>query len=103
MEDITPAAAYGGSTGGIDILTKSLARRLAQNGITVDAIAPHAIETEMSTEWSEEERTEVVSAIPLGRMCGPEEVTEVALFLVSDGAAFTTGQVLNLNGALLMD
>jgi len=103
MGDITAAPAYGTSKGAINTFTKSLARELAEHHITVNAIAPHAIETEMSAQWSEQKRREVISAIPLGRMGTPEDVAQAALFLVSDAASFITGEILNVNGGALMD
>jgi 3-oxoacyl-[acyl-carrier protein] reductase len=103
MGDITAAPAYGTSKGAIDTLTKSLARQLAEYGIRVNAVAPHAIETDMSAEWSEEKRRSVIDSIPLKRMGTTMEVAEAALFLVSDSAAFITGETLNVNGGYLMD
>ena len=101
--DITAAPAYGTSKGAINAFTKSLARQLAEFGITANAIAPHAIETDMSAQWSAEKRADVIAAIPLRRLGRPEEVAEAALFLVSEGAAFITGEVLDLNGGFFMD
>jgi 3-oxoacyl-[acyl-carrier protein] reductase len=66
-------------------------------------VAPHAIETDMSREWSEEKRRQIVEAIPLKRLGKPEEVAEVVAFLASDGAGFITGQILDVNGGYLMD
>jgi 3-oxoacyl-[acyl-carrier protein] reductase len=103
MGDITASPAYGTSKGAINTLTKSLARQLASYNITVNAIAPHAIETDMSAEWSEEKRRTVVESIPLKRMGKPAEVAEAVLFLVSDGASFITGEILDVNGGYLMD
>ncbi|MBN2553528.1 MAG: SDR family oxidoreductase [Spirochaetales bacterium] len=103
MGDITAAPAYGTSKGAINTFTRSLARQLAEHGITVNGIAPHAIETDMSAEWSEEKRREVIGGIPLKRMGRPEDVAEAALFLVSEAASFITGEVLNVNGGALMD
>jgi 3-oxoacyl-[acyl-carrier protein] reductase len=103
MGDLTASPAYGTSKGALNTLTKSLARQLAGYGITVNAVAPHAIETDMSAEWSEEKRREVVAGIPLGRLGRPEEVAEAVLFLVSDGASFITGEILDVNGGALMD
>jgi 3-oxoacyl-[acyl-carrier protein] reductase len=103
MGDITASPVYGTSKGAINTLTKSLARQLAEYHITVNAIAPHAIETDMSAEWSEEKRREVVSAIPLRRMGRPEDVAEAAVFLVSEAASFITGEILDVNGGALMD
>jgi len=101
--DIASAPSYGASKGAINAFTKSLARELAPYGINVNAIAPHAIETEMSTEWSEEKRCQIISQIPLGRLGRSEEVAEAVVFLVSDGAAFITGEILDVNGGYLMD
>lgn len=103
MGDITASPVYGTSKGAITTLTKSLARQLAPYGIRVNAVAPHAIETDMSAEWSEEKRRTVIDAIPLKRMGTAREVAEAALFLVSEGAAFITGETLNVNGGFLMD
>jgi 3-oxoacyl-[acyl-carrier protein] reductase len=69
----------------------------------VNAVAPHAIETDMSREWSEEKRRQIVEAIPMKRLGKPEEVAEVVAFLASDGAGFITGQILDVNGGYLMD
>jgi 3-oxoacyl-[acyl-carrier protein] reductase len=101
--DITAAPAYGTSKGGINAFTKSLARQLAPYHINVNAIAPHAIETEMSAEWGPEKRKEIIESIPLKRLGKPEEVAEAALFLVSEGASFITGEVLDMNGGYFMD
>lgn len=103
MGDITAAPAYGASKGGMITLTRSLARELAMYGITVNAIAPHAIETDMSAEWSDEKRQEVIQSIPLKRMGTALEVAEAVLFLASEKASFITGETLNINGGYLMD
>lgn len=103
MGDITSAPGYGPSKAGIDALTKTLARQLAPYGINVNGVAPHAIETEMSAQWSEERRREIIASIPLGRLGKPEEVAEAVLFLVSDEASFITGEILDVNGGALMD
>jgi 3-oxoacyl-[acyl-carrier protein] reductase len=101
--DLTAAPVYGTSKGGVNAFTKSLARQLAPFKINVNAIAPHAIETEMSAEWSPEKRKEIIESIPLKRLGKPEEVAEAALFLVSEGASFITGEVLDMNGGYFMD
>ena len=103
MGDLASAPSYGTSKGAINTFTKSLARELAPYGINVNAVAPHAIETDMSREWSEEKRRQIVEAIPLKRLGKPEEVAEVVAFLASDGAGFITGQILDVNGGYLMD
>jgi 3-oxoacyl-[acyl-carrier protein] reductase len=68
----------------------------------VNAVAPHAIETDMSAQWSEEKRKSIIAGIPLGRLGRPEEVAAAAVFLASPGADFITGEVLNINGGFLM-
>ncbi len=103
MGDITSAPGYGPSKAAIDALTKTLARQLAQYGINVNAVAPHAIETEMSAQWSEEKRRSIVEAIPLKRLGKPEDVAEAVLFLASDKASFITGEILDVNGGFFMD
>ena len=101
--DITSAPGYGPSKAAIDALTKTLARQLAQYGINVNGVAPHAIETEMSAQWSEERRKEIIASIPLGRLGKPEDVANAVLFLASDDASFITGEILDVNGGALMD
>jgi 3-oxoacyl-[acyl-carrier protein] reductase len=103
MGDITASPAYGTSKGAINTFTKSLARQLASYNITVNAVAPHAIETDMSAEWSEEKRRGIIDSIPLKRLGQPDEVAEAVLFLVSSGASFITGEILDVNGGYLMD
>ncbi len=101
--DITSAPGYGPSKAGVDALTKTLARQLARYSINVNSVSPHAIETEMSAQWSEEKRREVVASIPLGRLGKPADVAEAVLFLASEGASFITGEILDVNGGALMD
>jgi 3-oxoacyl-[acyl-carrier protein] reductase len=103
MGDITSAPGYGPSKAAINAFTKTLARQLAQYGINVNAVAPHAIETEMSAQWSEEKRKSIIEAIPLKRLGKPEDVAEAVLFLASDKASFITGEILDINGGFIMD
>jgi 3-oxoacyl-[acyl-carrier protein] reductase len=101
--DITSAPGYASSKAGGDALMKTMARQLAPCGIRVNAVAPHAIETEMSAQWPEERRREIVASIPLGRLGKPEDVAEAVLFLASESASFITGEILDVNGGTLMD
>jgi len=103
LGDITSAPGYGSSKAGADALMKTLARQLAPYGIRANAVAPHAIETEMSAQWSEERRREIIAAIPLGRLGQPEDVARAVLFLASGDASFITGEILDVNGGALMD
>ncbi|OGO18128.1 MAG: short-chain dehydrogenase [Chloroflexi bacterium RBG_16_48_8] len=101
--DITSAPGYGPSKAAIDNLTKSLALQLAPYNINVNAVAPHAIETEMSAQWSKKKRKSVLEAIPLKRLGKPEEVAAAVLFLASEDSDFITGEILDVNGGYLMD
>jgi 3-oxoacyl-[acyl-carrier protein] reductase len=103
MGDITSAPGYGPSKAGVIALTKTLAMQLARYGIRANAVAPHAIETEMSAQWSAERRREIITGIPLGRLGRPEDVAQAVLFLASDAASFITGEILDVNGGALMD
>lgn len=103
MGDITASPVYGTSKGAVNAMTKSLARQLACYGINVNAIAPHAIESEMSAQWSDEKRKNVIDGIPLHRMGTPEDIAKASLYLVSDDSSFVTGEILNVNGGALMD
>ena len=101
--DLASAPCYGASKAGMTCLAKSLARELASYGINANVVAPHAIKTDMSKEWSEEKRKSIIADIPLGRLGEPEDVAEAVVFLVSDKAKFITGEVLDVNGGCLMD
>ena len=103
MGDITSAPGYGPSKAAIDAFTKTLARQLAPYGINVNGVAPHAIETEMSSQWSPERRKAIIDAIPLKRLGQPEDVAEAVLFLASEKANFITGEILDVNGGFFMD
>ncbi|HHI02009.1 MAG: 3-oxoacyl-ACP reductase [Candidatus Zixiibacteriota bacterium] len=95
-------ANYSASKAGLIGLTKSSARELAARGITVNAIAPGFIESEMTEKLPEEVRNEFMKATALKRFGKPEDIAAAAAFLVSDDASYITGQVLAVNGGLLM-
>lgn len=103
LGDIASAPGYGPSKAAINGLTKTFAMDLAPYNITVNSIAPHAIETEMSAQWSEEKRREIIEAIPLQRLGKPSEVAAAVVFLLSEGADFITGEIIDINGGFLMD
>lgn len=103
MGDIASAPGYGPSKAGVIALTKSLARELAPEGITVNAVAPHAVMTEMSAQWSAEKRAAILAGIPLGRLGTVDEVAAAVAFLASDEAGFITGETLDVNGGAWMD
>jgi 3-oxoacyl-[acyl-carrier protein] reductase len=93
---------YAATKAGILGFTKAMARELASRAITVNAIAPGFITTDMTESLPEAARKEFAERIPLGRFGAPEEVAEVALFLASDAAAYVTGQVVGINGGMYM-
>jgi 3-oxoacyl-[acyl-carrier protein] reductase len=95
-------ANYAASKAGLIGFTKSIAKELGSRGITVNAIAPGFITTDMTSEMSEEARTQLLKNIPLGALGEPEDVAHVALFLASAGARYITGQVLNVDGGMIM-
>jgi len=95
-------ANYCASKAGLIGLTKSVAREFAARGITVNAVAPGAIATKMTRELSEKNREAFLQAIPMARFGQPEDVARVISFLVSEDAGYITGQVINVDGGMLM-
>ncbi|MFQ5849398.1 MAG: 3-oxoacyl-[acyl-carrier-protein] reductase [Candidatus Binatia bacterium] len=91
---------YAASKAGIIGFTRAMARELASRGITVNAVAPGFIETEMTAKLSPEVRQEFLHSIPLGRFGTCEDVAETISFLVGPSATYITGQVINVNGGL---
>ncbi|MFQ5694118.1 MAG: beta-ketoacyl-ACP reductase, partial [Nitrospinota bacterium] len=95
-------ANYAASKAAIEGFTKSLARELASRNVTVNAVAPGFVETDMTASLSEEQRARLVEAIPLGRVGRPEEIARCVRFLVDPEMGYITGQVLRVNGGLYM-
>ncbi len=95
-------ANYAAAKAGIVGFTRSLARELASRGITVNAVAPGYIETDMTASLPEKVREELLSRIPVGYIGHPDDVAEAVKFLVSDGARYITGQVIHVNGGMFM-
>lgn len=101
---LTAGTAYAVSKGAMCALTFSLARESAAFGVTVNAISPAYVKTPMVTEGlNEAQRNAILATIPVGRFCEPEEFAHVVRFLASPLAGFITGEVIDINGGLLMD
>ncbi len=101
---LTAGTAYSTSKGALGALTFSLARELAPEGITVNAVAPAYVRTPMVTEQlTKAQRQGIVDQIPVGRFCEPEEVAHLIAFLASPQAGFITGEIVDINGGLHMD
>lgn len=95
-------ANYAAAKAGVIGFTKSLAKEVTSRGITVNAVAPGFIATDMTKVLTDDQKAEMAKSIPLGRAGQPEDVANAVLFLVSDEAAYITGQVLNVDGGMVM-
>ena len=95
-------ANYSASKAGVIAFTKSMARELGSRGIRVNAVAPGFIQSKMTEVLPEEARNNLLRQIPLGRLGLPENVAKAVLFLVSNDADYITGQVLNVDGGMVM-
>jgi 3-oxoacyl-[acyl-carrier protein] reductase len=93
---------YAASKAALIGLTKSVARELASRGITCNALAPGFIETDMTAGMNEQMREELLKRIPLNSLGQPEDIAEAALFLASPAARYITGQVLTVDGGMVM-
>jgi 3-oxoacyl-[acyl-carrier protein] reductase len=93
---------YSAAKAGVMGFTKALAREVAAKGVTVNGVAPGIVETEMAQLIPEEVRQDFFRQIPMKRFAQPEEIAEVIAFLVSEKAAYMTGQVLHVNGGWYM-
>ena len=96
-------ANYAASKAGVIGLTKTLAREIASRGITVNAVAPGFIQTAMTDKIPEEVKQKMMAQIPLAKLGQPEDVANACLFLASSSADYITGQVINVNGGMLMN
>jgi len=95
-------ANYAASKAGILGFTKSVAKELATRGITVNAVAPGFIDTEMTEKLPDKTKEAFLTQIPMGRIGKPDEVAEAVYWLASQGATYITGQVIHVNGGLYM-
>lgn len=102
MGGLSAGCAYAASKAGIIGLTMSMARKMAGYGITINAIAPGPTKSELFKGFNEKEIKMLGESIPVGRLGEPEDMAKAAAFLVSEGAGFITGAVLDVNGGMHM-
>ncbi|MFW6137601.1 MAG: SDR family NAD(P)-dependent oxidoreductase [Spirochaetota bacterium] len=101
--DNTTVIVYGASKGAVITITRSAARQLGPFGITVNAIAPHAVMTKMMSYWDEEKKRQIADKIPVKRLGTAEDMSNLMRFLASDESSFITGETVNINGGYYMD
>ena len=93
---------YAAAKAGLIGFTKSLAREVASRGITVNAVAPGFIATDMTDALNDEQKNAIMGQVPAGRLGDPKEIAAAVLFLASDAAAYVTGETLHVNGGMYM-
>ena len=93
---------YAAAKAGIIGFTKSLAREVASRGVTVNAVAPGFIATDMTSVLTDAEKEKILSGVPMGHLGTPEDIANAVLFLASDEAGYITGETINVNGGMSM-
>jgi NAD(P)-dependent dehydrogenase (short-subunit alcohol dehydrogenase family) len=100
---ILSGIAYNAAKGGVLSFTKSIARQFAPFGITANAVCPGTGDTPMGRQFSEEQLQTLIGRIPLGRLAAAADIAGAVAYLASDDAAFVTGEMLDVNGGMVMD
>lgn len=93
---------YSATKGGIIAFSKALAKELAPNGVRVNCVAPGFIDTDINSDLTQEDKDAIVADIPLDRAGAPEDVANAVIWLTSDKASYITGQVIGVNGGLII-
>ncbi|MGP1575260.1 3-oxoacyl-[acyl-carrier-protein] reductase [Selenomonas sp.] len=93
---------YAAAKAGVIGFSKAAAREMASRGVTVNVVAPGSIDTDMTAVLPEKVKEKIIADIPLGKMGEPKDIANAVLFLVSDQASYITGQVVNVDGGLVM-
>jgi len=101
--DNSTVFAYGASKGAVISLTRSVARQLGPFGVTCNAIAPHAVMTDLMQYWDDAKKQEIASKIPVRRLGTEEDMSHLMCFLASDEASYINGETVNINGGYYMD
>ncbi|MGN1356874.1 MAG: 3-oxoacyl-ACP reductase FabG [Succinivibrionaceae bacterium] len=94
---------YSAAKAGIIGFTRSLAREVASRGITVNAVAPGFIATDMTDSLSDEVKAGILAGVPAGKLGAPEDIANAVLFLADDASGYITGETINVNGGMFMD
>jgi 3-oxoacyl-[acyl-carrier protein] reductase len=94
--------AYSAAKGGVNALTKALAKELGKTGITVNAVAPGAIATDMLRDLDEDDLKKLSEDTPVGRLGTPQDIANAVLFLASPDSSFMTGQIISPNGGFIV-
>lgn len=101
--DNSSSPVYGASKGAVITLTRSIARELGPFNVNCNAVAPHAVMTDMMSYWDEERKQRAADAIPLKRLGTVEDISRLMMFLAADESSFITGETININGGYYMD
>ena len=94
--------AYSAAKAGLQIMARSLAKEVGPSGVRVNCVAPGAVDTDMMACYTEADKQALADETPLGRLCTPQDVAEAADFLLSEKAAFITGQTLVVDGGFTL-
>jgi 3-oxoacyl-[acyl-carrier protein] reductase len=101
--DNTTVFVYGASKGAVISLTRSVARQLGPHGVTCNAIAPHAVMTDLMHYWDQAKKDDIAARIPVRRLGTEADMSALMCFLASDQSGYINGETVNINGGYYMD